>query len=207
MADTKGSSSRITDKTKASKKNLTKTIEQQIQLFDQQVLKGASGLFPALSTGARTFITVNNLPLALCLDFSYSISADHEEVRTIDSHLPYDVNIGQVKISGRLTKIVNPDSSMEAEGLFHTMQSILHQPIVEMLVQDANGNTQFFCKGMFVSMESRVAMGQLTVASASFVGIQYQNWVYQEFKPYDEALGGINKALGKFKKALSGTGF
>lgn len=205
MADTKKISKTLIDNTKNSFKKQTKTIAQQVELFDQQVIQGRTGLFPSMSSGARTFITVNNQPIAMCLDFSYNIAAEYEEIRTIDSHLPYDINIGQVKISGRLTKLVNPDSSMEAEGLFHTMQSILHQPIVEMLVQDANGNTQFFCKGMFVSMESRVALGQLTVASANFVGIQYQNWVYQEFKPYDAA-SGPSKLLDKFKKAIKGFG-
>jgi hypothetical protein len=193
----------FTDKTKSSLEKMGRTATQQAELIKAETESWGSKVYPMLASGARAFVQVNNTPLALCLDFSYSITADYEEIRTIDNHLPYEVNINQVRIQGKLTKLINPDSSMEAEGLFHTMQSIIHQPIVEILCTDANGNVQFFCKGMFTSMETRVAMGQLTVASANFVGIQYQNWVFQNFKPYDKnsSAGG---AIAKFKKMITG---
>lgn len=189
-------------------KQMTKTAAQQAELVKAEAenFNGRNKIYPMVASGARAFIQVNNRPIALCLDFSYSITADIEEIRTIDNHLPYEININQVQIRGKLTKLVNPDSSMEADGLFHTMQSIIHQPIVEIAVTDANGNVQFFCKGMFVSMESRIALGQLTVASANFVGIQYQGHAFQGFKPY-EPKSGLNDALSKFKKLIKGIGF
>jgi hypothetical protein len=170
--------------------------------------KTSNGLFPSLSSGGRTYITVAGIPVAVCLDFSYAVVMDQEEVRTIDNQLPVDINIGQIKINGKLSRFVDPDGSLEQKGLFHTMQASLHQPIVEILVQDANGNSMFFCKGMFVSMDARYSLGQLSVNSVNFVGIQYQHWAYQEFVPYNSKslISKANAQLNNLKNRLKGFG-
>jgi hypothetical protein len=165
--------------------------------------------YPSFSSGSRTFIQVGGKNIAVALEFSYSITAETEEIRTIDSSFPWDIAINQVKITGTMRKIVDPESSFEAEGLFHTMQSIVHQPYVEILVQDANGYAQFFARGMFTSVQSAFVKGQLTTRSANFVGVAYQHWAYQEFTPYppETALSKAAKSLKKISGALGKFGF
>lgn len=155
---------------------------QQKQL--EEASTGVNKTYPKYSTGARTFIQVAGKPLALAMEFNYNITAEAEEIRTIDSSFPWDIVVGQVKIAGTLKKIVDPDTSFESEGLFHTMQSIIHQPMIEILVQDVNGNAQFFARGMFTGVQGSFIRGQASVRSATFVGVAYQHWAYQPFTPY-----------------------
>ena len=154
--------------------------------------------FPLYSTGARSFITVNGRPVAVCMSMSYSIRIDAEEVRTIDSHLPWDIHVNQISISATLRRLVNPEKSQESDGLFHTIQSALHSPMVEMLVQDASGTTLFFTRGIFNGRDAQMSLGQMTINTLSFQGSLYQGNVAQKFKPYSE--DGFLKNLGKFKK-------
>lgn len=191
--------------TTQQQKALGRTVTNQIKQIEA-ISKSSNGLdsFPALSSGGRTFVTIAGKPAAVCLEFSYSVTTDYEEIRTVDSQLPWDIMPGQIKISGTLTRFVDPESSFEADGMFATMQSSLHQPFVELLVQDSNGIAQFFCKGMFVSMNAKYAVGQLTINSATFVGIQYQHYVYQEFTAYpNDFASELNRKLNEFKKNLS----
>lgn len=164
--------------------------------------------FPNMSSGSRSYIQVAGKPLALCMDFNYQITAETEEIRTIDTNLPWDVSIGQIRISATLRKFVHPDTSFEKEGLFHTMQSFIHQPFIEILVQDVNGNAQFYTKGMFTSVQGQFSRGNLTVRSANFVGVAYQHWVFQEFTPYPEQneLTKINKKLKQIQNKIRGFG-
>jgi hypothetical protein len=158
--------------------------------------------YPQFSTGARTFIQVAGKPLTLAMEFSYSITAETEEIRTIDTSFPWDIAVGQVKITGTLRKIVHPESSAEEQGLFHTMQSIIHQPYVEIMIQDADGSTQFFARGMFTGIQAAFVRGQVTVQSATFVGVAYQHWAYQEFQAYSKNNKATN-AVNEYKKQVS----
>jgi len=169
---------------------------------------GAVPTVPELSSGGRTFIQIGGKPLILAMDFNYTITAETEEIRTIDTNLPWDVAIGQIKISGTLRRFVHPDDSAEANGLFHTMQSFIHQPYVELLLQDANGNTLLYAKGMFTGITGQISRGQMTTQSATFTGVAYQQWAYQEFKPYSDKgfLSGISSGLKGIQKSLSGVG-
>ena len=185
--------------TKASDalKRRNKTAENQLKQIGPNV---DVTKLPSLSSGGRTFVTVAGKPVAVCLGFSCSVVMDYEEVRSIDSQLPWDIMTNQIRITAKLNKFIDPESSLEAGGLFSTIQSNLHQPFVEILVNDADGNPQFFAKGMFVSMDANFAVGQLSVTSATFVGILYQNNVYQKFVPYPT--DPISKALKAAKNAM-----
>lgn len=177
--------------------NQTAKIKSELKGLNPAPLK-----YPQFSTGARTFIQVAGRPLTLAMEFNYTITAETEEIRTIDTSFPWDIAVGQVKISGVLRKIVHPESSAEEQGLFHTMQSIVHQPYVEILVQDADGSAQFFARGMFTAIQGGFVRGQVTVQSATFVGVAYQHWAFQEFKAYseqntlDKLSSGLKKAMG-----------
>lgn len=178
-------------------------LKNQVKLLEEGT--DPNQYFPLYNTGARAFITINNKPVAVCLSLSYSIQVDTDEVRTIDTHLPWDIHINQITVRGTLRRLVNPEGSQESDSLFHTIQSAIHAPIVEMLVQDASGTTLFFTKGMFHSIEGQIQLGQMTINNIGFKGTMYQNHVYQKFKPYpDDGIGkfsrGLNKALGNLGK-------
>ena len=162
---------------------------------------------PQLHTGARSFIQVAGKPLALCQDFNYSVTADVEEIRTIDTHLPWDLSIGQIRVKATLRKLLHPDSSLETEALFHTVQSFIHANNVEIMIQDgATGNAPFFSRGMFVSCNGQYSAGKLVNFSVEFVGVTYQHWVYQTFKPYPKdpgGLAGVAKNLKGFGNSVS----
>lgn len=178
---------------------------QQQQLAE--AAKGVNKTYPRYSTGARTFIQVAGKPLALAMEFNYTVTAETEEIRTIDTSFPWDIVVGQVKITGTLRKIVDPDTSFESEGLFHTMQSIIHQPMIEILVQDVNGNAQFFSRGMFTGVQSGFVKGAVTIRSANFVGVSYQHWAYQPFTPYPTGVSAMalktQQAANKLARTMS----
>ena len=177
---------------------------KQLKAYGDSIVSGILPVFPSLSSGGRTFVTVAGKPVAVCLGFSCSVVMDYDEVRSIDSQLPWDIMTNQIRITGKLSKFIDPEDSLDAGGLFSTIQSNLHQPFVEILVQDANGTSQFFAKGMFVSFDANFAVGQLSVTSATFVGVLYQNNTYQKFVPYpsDPASDAL-KAMKAFQKRMS----
>ena len=142
--------------------------------------KNPSAQFPLYSSGARSYIRVAGKPLGVCLDFRWQINIATTEIRTIDTNLPWDLVPGQISIAATLNEIVDPRSSAEAQGIFHTIQSAVHQPYVEMQVTDFNGATLFFARGMFTSLTGSIARGQLSSFSCGFVGVAYQHNVYQE---------------------------
>lgn len=182
----------------------TKSAQAQITQI-KEVWKNKPLRYPQFSTGARTFIQVGGKPLTMAMEFNYSVTAEVEEIRTIDTSFPWDISVGQVKVSGTLKKIVHPETSAEAEGLFHTMQSIIHQPYVEILVQDADGSAPFFARGMFTAIQAGFARGQITVQSVTFTGVAYQHWAHQDFIPYSDGgiLGGLLSGVKNFTSGLS----
>jgi hypothetical protein len=162
--------------------------------------------FPTYSSGARSFIKVAGKPLGVCLDFRWQITIATSEIRSIDTNLPWDLVPGQISISATLNEIMDPRTSAEHQGLFHTIQSSMHQPYVEMEITDFTGASLFFARGMFVNLTGSVARGQLSSFSVGFVGVAYQHNVYQEFKPYS-GFASLGSAVTQFGGAASqGTG-
>ena len=87
---------------------------------------------------------------------------------------------------------------LEADHLFNTMAAAAHQPMVEMQVLDHFGAAIFFAKGMFVEMSGDISKGNLSSFTTNFIGIQYQHFVSQNFKPYS----GVASSISEFSKGL-----
>jgi len=128
---------------------------------------------PRYGSGARSLIRIAGKPIGLCQSFTWTISYLATPIHTIDSLFAWDVDIGQASIRGRLEQIIDPVSSAEADFLFHTMQSAVHQPMVEMQILDLVGTSLFFCRGMFTELQTSVNRGQISVQSAGFIGVAY----------------------------------
>ena len=163
-----------------------------------------SSQLPYYGSGARSYIRVAGKPLGVCLDFKWQINIMTSEIRTIDTNLPWDLSPGQISIAATLNEIIDPTGSAEAQGLFSTIQSAVHQPYVEMEITDYNGATIFFARGMFTSLSGNIARGQLSSFSCGFIGVAYQHNVYQEFNPYTGAAAGLGNAVSNFSSGLSG---
>ena len=161
-----------------------------------------SSQLPYYSSGARSYVRVAGKPLFVCLDFRWQINIMTTEIRTIDTNLPWDLVPGQISIAATLNEIIDPTKSAESQALFHTIQSAVHQPYVEMEVTDYTGTTLFFARGMFTSLTGSVARGQLSSFSVGFVGVAYQGNVYQEFKPYSGA-SQLGSVVSNFTGAVS----
>lgn len=166
--------------------------------------------FPQYSAGSRSYISVKGQPLAVCMNMSWSIDTAYEEIRTIDTQLPWDVSLGQITIRANLSQIIDPNTSAESQAIFSTMAATMHQPFVTLEVYDKLGARLFYSKGMFVSMNSTVPVNGLSTRSVSFVGMVYAHNVNQAFEPYspdskktsltddlNKLTGGATKALGK----------
>jgi hypothetical protein len=170
----------------------------------RQNAKNDGKLFPKHSSGARSYIKLAGKPLAVCQDFRWQVSAPATEIRTIDTHLPWDSVVNQMSITATLSQIIDPSTSAESQGLFHTIQSVIHQPFVEIQALDVSGSTLFFARGMFTSVNGSISRGQLSSINATFQGVMYQGNVYQEFEPYTESelLGKLESAVGSVYKNL-----
>lgn len=158
---------------------------------------------PRYGSGARSLIRIGGKPIAVAQSFRWQISYNATPIHTLDSLFPWDIDIGQVRINGRLEQIIDPTDSAEANGLFHTMQSVLHQPLVEMQVLDALGTSIFFCRGMFIELNGSLQQGQLGIQSVTFIGVAYQNNVFQEFQPYTGVAGAADKLTSTVKNFTS----
>jgi hypothetical protein len=98
---------------------------------------------------------------------------------------------------------MDPTKGPEAEGLFHTMQSAVHQPFVELQVLDKLGTSLFFSRGMFLSVSGAVARGSMSTFNARFTGVLYQQYVAQYFKPYDSLAGAASGLIDGLKDLAS----
>jgi hypothetical protein len=83
------------------------------------------------------------------------------------------------------------------------MQSAIHQPMVELQVLDKLGTSLFFARGMFLNVAGSIARGQLSTFTASFVGIAYQHYVAQNFKPYNSIAAGLSNLVGGLQNLAS----
>lgn len=150
--------------------------------------------FPQYASGARAYIIVKGQPLAVCLNFNCQVTAQHEEIRTIDTQFPWDISVGQVSITATLSQIVDPKTSAESQAIFATMAASAHQPYVSLEVYDKLGERQFYAKGMFLSHGLTTSVGSLINRTINFVGVAYAHNVDQSFKPYSD-----NSTLDNFK--------
>lgn len=154
------------------------------------------GLLPFHGTGARAFIKVGGRPVGVTQNISWDISYTGTPIHTVDSVFPWDIDVGMVSIRASLTQIMDPTKGPEADGLFHVMQSAVHQPMVEMQVMDTHLNTSYFyAKGMFLKVSGNIARGAMSSWNAEFMGVAYQHYVAQTFKPYDSVSGALGEIL------------
>ena len=149
-----------------------------------------AGQEPFYSTGARAFIKVGGKPVGVCQSINWQISYQATPIHTIDSVHAWDIDIGAVSIKASLSQIMDPTKGPEADGLFHIMQAAIHQPMVEIQVLDSKiGTSLFFARGMFTGVSGNVSRGAMSTWNADFVGVAYQHYVSQTFKPYDSLAG------------------
>ena len=124
-------------------------------------------------------------------------------INTIDTPHPWDIDVGQMSVNAQLDKIMDPTQGPEAEGLFHIMQSAVHAPLIEIQVLDYLGTSLFFARGMFVEVDGNVTHGSLSTFSARFVGVAYQHYVAQAFKPYNSVAGALSGLVGGLQSVAS----
>lgn len=139
---------------------------------------------PQYFSGARAYVAVSGELLAVCQDFNYTIDFTPNEARTIDTHVPWDISVGQVSIKASLRQLVDPSESPESQGLWANMASIIHQPLIELEVFDKLGQKMFYARGMFTRISGSVSTGSLANRSVDFTGTAYAHNTSQGFIPY-----------------------
>lgn len=189
--------------------SINKAIENQRTNLERAKLdaeNNPNNKFPQYSSGSRSYISVKGLPIAVCMNMSWSVDTSYEEVRTIDTQLPWDISLGQISVKANLSQIIDPDTSAESQAIFSTMAQNMHQPFVTLEVYDKLGARLFYSKGMFVSMNSQMTVNGLSTRSVSFVGIVYAHNVDQKFVPYSPQgkISSLNDALNKATGAITG---
>lgn len=162
------------------------TLEDRLDAEEELVKQGKNPdlVLPKYFSGARAYVTVSGELVAVCQDFNYTIEFTPEETRTIDTHVPWDISVGQVSIRASLRQLVDPAQSPESQGLWSNMASIVHQPLIELEVFDKLGQKMFYARGMFTRISGSVTVGALSNRSIDFVGTAYAHNVTQSFVPY-----------------------
>lgn len=153
---------------------------------------------PEYFSGARCRLLINGETIGAALEVSWSVTSEMQEIRTIDTFLPWEIVPGQMTISANLKRVVDPRRQLGSDGLYSTITSYLHQPYASIEVRDRLGNLIFLARGMFKDLQGTVANGQLGVESLNFVGYYWRENVAQEFSPVKEDLA--KAALGRFTK-------
>ena len=145
---------------------------------------------PFYSSGARTLIRVGGQPLGVAQSIRWSVSYNATPITTIDTPHPWDNDIGQVRIFAELSQIMDPTKGPEHDAMFAIMQAAVHQPLVDIQVMDRGFGTQIFTsRGMFTEVNGNLAVGDLGKWQVRFVGLTYQHYVEQKFKPYSAIAG------------------
>lgn len=159
---------------------------QYQEAVDREIRAGRNPdvTMPKYVSGARAYVTVSGELVAVCQDFNYTIDFTPEETRTIDTHVPWDISVGQVSIRASLRQLVDPSESPESQGLWANMASIIHQPLIELEVFDKLGQKMFYARGMFTRISGSITIGNLSNRSVDFVGTAYAHNVTQSFAPY-----------------------
>lgn len=158
---------------------------------------------PFWSSGARSFIRIAGRPIGVAQSFSWSVSYVPNPIVTVDTPHAWDIDVGQMSCNATLGRIMDPTGGPESDAMFHIMSAAIHQPYVELQVLDALGTSLFFARGMFLAVNGQVARGQLSNISAQFVGVAYQHYVNQTFKPYDSIAGGLQGLANGLKNLAS----
>lgn len=166
-------------------------------------LSEKAGQIPFWNTGARALVRVGGKPLAVCQEMRWNVSYNAQPIFTIDSPFAWDIDIGTPQITASLSNIMDPTAGPETDALFHIMTAAVHQPYVEMQVLDKIGTSMFFARGMFVGVSGSVSRGAVSNMTASFVGIMYQHYVSQQFKPYNGIAGAAGKIVNSLKNLAS----
>lgn len=151
---------------------------------DKALGRNPNTSLPQYFSGARAYVVVSGELIAVCQDFNYTIDFTPEETRTIDTHIPWDISVGQVSIRASLRQLIDPSESPESQGLWSNMASIIHQPLIELEVFDKLGQKMFYARGMFTRISGSVTIGALSNRSVDFVGTAYAHNVTQSFVPY-----------------------
>lgn len=165
------------------------------------------GQLPFYGSGARSFIKIGGRAIAVCQDFRWTVSYQPNPIYSIDTVIPWDIDVGPMTVNASLTQIVDPTKGPEVDFLLPIMASAVHQPMVELQVLDKLGTTLFFARGMFNSVSGGVARGALSTLSAQFTGIAYQHYVAQQFKPYNgiaSGMSGLVNGLSNLASDFSG---
>jgi hypothetical protein len=157
---------------------------------------------PFYSTGARALLRIGGKERVVANSVKWTISYSGAPIHTLDTPFPWDIDVGKVSIMASLDEFVSPAEGLEVGGIFSIMKSAVHQPMVEMQILDAMGTAIFYSKGMFLEVNGNVTMGRLSGWSAKFIGIAYQHFVNQSFKPYSGLAASGNKLLDGAKSVL-----
>lgn len=197
----------VPGKYQASERKVTEEpIERNAEALTERLnpfsdLDNEIGRIPFYASGARAFLKIGGKPVGVARSIRWKVAYNATPINTIDSPHAWDIDIGQASVSAQLDRIMDPTRGPEAEGLFHTMKSAIHQPMVELQVIDRQlGTSIFFARGMFTEVDGSLAHGSLGSWSARFMGTAYQHYVSQQFKPYDSVAG----ALDGFVNGLQG---
>lgn len=158
--------------------------------------EGNIGRLPFYATGARAHIRAGGKAIGVARSIRWKIAYNATPINTIDTPIPWDIDVGQVNIRASLEKIMDPTQGPEAEGLFHIMKSAVHAPTIEIQVLDrAFGTSIFFARGIFTEVDGNITHGALGTWNANFVGVAYQHYVSQSFKPYNSVAGALSGAV------------
>jgi len=162
----------------------------------------SSARLPEAYSGGRAIISVADATIAFVQSATWTVSVELEEIKTVDSILPWEIAVNQVRVRASLTQFVDPASSPESQLLFSNVQALLHQPLVFIEFFDKLGTKMFTSKGMFESINGSIGSASLATLSASFVGIGWATNTVQAFTPYEPEgiLGRVGAALSSIKK-------
>ena len=141
----------------------------------------------------------------MCQDFRWSVSYSPNPIYTVDTVIPWDIDVGPMTVNANLSQILDPTQGPEATHLFNTMSSSVHQPLVELQVLDKSGTSLFFARGMFLQVSGGINRGQLSNLSANFTGVAFQHYVQQQFKPYDSIASGLSGMVNGLAGLVSTT--
>lgn len=158
---------------------------------------------PKYSSGARSFVRIGGKPIGVAQRVQWEITFSGTPIHTVDSVFPWDIDVGAARISAQLESIMDPFKGQESDRIGAIMSAAIHQPIVELQIVDMTGTCLFYSKGMFLSIKGNVPQNGVGTWNASFIGIAYQHFVGQQFKPYNGISSTIGKLLNDAKNFVS----
>lgn len=159
---------------------------------------------PFYSTGAKCLLRIGGKHVTVANSIRWSISYNSTPIQTIDALMPWDIDTGSVKINAEISMIMDPTKGPERDSLFHIMSSAAHQPMVELQILDRALGTQIlFARGVFTDIAGNVAVGSTGSWNARFVGVAYQHYVNQSFRPYSGIAGAGSSVLDSLQNFVS----